>query len=474
MSEEEALSAEEEAPSADAASSVRAWWSCENYFESEECGRDPRALFSMTVGNPVTSRKYLFLKVTDEPFISHRCWAKELKPNAKLLRSEIIRRSKAYVYEDISECPRPTSWTVGKATSWLKEHPISVAADLEYLYGEINITLRDIIKADNAAVITPATDRGLHTKWTDAADYLRLYHMLTDAHIRAKFAEIHVVNSREEIDARNSSQLSTNFYAAAATKFNDADWMPDSLAIPDVHPDFAVSRKLPLSVPNLDAISLKKRFVDCRAKMVLVMSRWKMSGSGAAMRVMDEEGNCPTVYELDRRTEQVYEFNEGDDHQSFLQSEPSHILYLWHVAQLFEILDTVQQQLKDGILADGAVPLTQSEASSCPSERKRKLEEFRTTIQAETAADFKKMNKTLERLVSAADKALIHKSRTEANTELNSMKNKLMEMEFQAMEATTSSGDSPKEALYKKCLTRLEDEIVVLVARVADLDKKLN
>ena len=98
MSEEEALSAEEEAPSADAEASVRAWWSCENYFESEECGCDPRALFSMTVGNSETSGKHLFLRVTEEPFISHRCCAKELKPNAKMLRLEIIHRSKAYVY----------------------------------------------------------------------------------------------------------------------------------------------------------------------------------------------------------------------------------------------------------------------------------------------------------------------------------------------------------------------------------------
>jgi hypothetical protein len=52
-------------------------------------GRDPRALFSMTVGNPETSGKHLFLRVTEEPFISHRCCAKELKPSAKMLRRKV-------------------------------------------------------------------------------------------------------------------------------------------------------------------------------------------------------------------------------------------------------------------------------------------------------------------------------------------------------------------------------------------------
>ena len=64
----------------------------------------------------------------------------------------------------------------------------------------------------------------------------------------------------------------------------------------------------------------------------------------------DSIGNSENV----QSERDVYEFWDGDDRKSFLQERPSHILYLWHLAYKYDILNAVRQQIRNEFTTDGS------------------------------------------------------------------------------------------------------------------------
>ena len=88
--------------------------------------------------------------------------------------------------------------------------------------------------------------------------------------------------------------------------------------------------------------------------MVKVINDWERSGAGHGMAVEELEG------------EGVYKFIGGDDRKNFLKERPPHVLYLWHIAQTYGILNNVRQQLKVASSLDG------NNAPSVSSSHKRK------------------------------------------------------------------------------------------------------
>ena len=181
-------------------------------------------------------------------------------------------------------------------------------------------------------------DKVLHHTWSNDIPFLRLYHTLVDDSVRGAFGEAFAVKTREELDGRHSA-LYKDFYKKAADRFNDKEWVPNSLVVPDLHEDFKRSKPLPLNVTPITAEQFKKKLSDNRYKMVKVIADWERSGSGSGMAKTllqgrnsndddDSIGNSENV----QSERNVYEFWDGDDRKSFLRERPSHILYLWHLA----------------------------------------------------------------------------------------------------------------------------------------------
>ena len=65
------------------------------------------------------------------------------------------------------------------------------------------------------------------------------------------------VKTREELDGQNSS-LYKDFYQKAADRFNEKEWIPNSLVLPNLHEDFKRSKPLPLNVTPITAEQFKK------------------------------------------------------------------------------------------------------------------------------------------------------------------------------------------------------------------------
>ena len=124
-----------------------------------------------------------------------------------------------------------------------------------------------------------SADKVIHQTWSNDIPYLHLYHTLVDDNIRQAFGEAYAVKTREELDGRNSG-LYKSFYEKAAEKFNDKDWIPNSIVFPDLHEDFEKSKPLPLNVAPITAEQFKKKLTDNWYKMVKVIADWERAGSG--------------------------------------------------------------------------------------------------------------------------------------------------------------------------------------------------
>ena len=179
-----------------------------------------------------------------------------------------------------------------------------------------------------------------------------------DDSVRGAFGQAFTVKTREELDGQNSS-LYKDFYQKAVDRFNEKEWIPNSLVLPNLHEDFKRSKPLPLNITPITAEQLKK-LSDNRYIMVKVIADWERSGSGRGMGrnllqgQTDNDDNSSGNSENQQSEREVYEFWDGDDRQSFLHERPSHVLYLWHLAYKYDILNAMRQQLRNEFTADGS------------------------------------------------------------------------------------------------------------------------
>ena len=68
----------------------------------------------------------------------------------------------------------------------------------------------------------------------------------------------------------------------------------------------------------------------------------------------DDDDNSNGNSENQQSERDVYEFWDGDDRKSFLRERPSHLLYLWHLAYKYNILNAMRQQLRNEFTTDGS------------------------------------------------------------------------------------------------------------------------
>ena len=77
----------------------------------------------------------------------------------------------------------------------------------------------------------------------------------------------------------------------------------------------------------IDAKQVKQRIAQSRAQMVLVMARWKQSGTGSAMIDTSISISSSDDTETGAPNDGA-NFKDDDDRSIFLISEKPHILYL--------------------------------------------------------------------------------------------------------------------------------------------------
>ena len=175
----------------------------------------------------------------------------------------------------------------------------------------------------------------------------------------------------------------------AAKKSDDQDWIPNSIALPELHPDFTVSEKLFLIVALITRRELQDKLTSAWYKMVKVINDWERSGAAHGMAVEELEG------------EGVYKFIDGDDRKNFLKERPPHVLSLWHISWTYGILNNVRQQLKVASSLDG------NNAPSVSSSYKRKdLSSNSSQRGSVLSQDIRCMTNSIDGLVRVAQQSI--------------------------------------------------------------------
>ena len=241
-----------------------------------------RILVTMSVGlrdddgNPV-------LSLDNAPWKTFA--SKQIKPTKDEYIKEVTRR---YQRKNVGSAasvkigPRPKSWSVPKILEWLEEHPIDDAIDIEFVTDTI-ASRKEVAEAAQKEDEENNARLGAGN-WNSTA-CMRLIHTLVDHdEIKAKFLNrLNLPAGRSSVENREQIRA-TNVWHLMATKWNDKDFEPETVSLPEVHTDFSFSEQIfHLDVENLTPATAEK-VEDKWSSMILEMNRcianWQKSGQG--------------------------------------------------------------------------------------------------------------------------------------------------------------------------------------------------
>ena len=315
------------------------------YFNSTMGGKDLRVLFAMAVG----SNSHELPNLKDPPFCKAKAYHSEVKPDAATLKLEVRRCWNAYIHKGCQPCP--SNWKIDKCLEYLMSHPIPTLEkrDLDFITSELDEWkgIQQLINDSHER----EEDWIIHHSWSSNIPFLRLYHTLVEDGIHSTFGKAYQAKSCEDSDGRNTS-LFQDFYELVTEQFNNSEWIPDSLVLPDLHKDYTRSKPLPLNVAPIMPEQFKKKLNNNRYKMVKIIADWERSGAGAGM--VNSTINCEEDQDEDatvpQRETHQYKFLDRVNQKSFLRERPPHILYLWHLCHTYGILTKSDNNYKATVL----------------------------------------------------------------------------------------------------------------------------
>ena len=305
-----------------------------------------------------------------------------------------------------------------------------------------------------------SADKVIHRTWSNDIPYLRLYHTLVDDNIRQAFGEAYAVKAREELDGRNSG-LYKSFYEKAAEKFNDNDWIPNSIVFPDLHEDFEKSKPLPLNVAPITAEQFKKKLTENCYKMVKVITDWERSGSGRGMvknlqsSTNNDDDNTSDNNDGRKQSEmEVYEFWDGDDQKSFLWERPSLVLYLWQLSYTYKILSTVRQQLCSDSTTDGSsapdVRHVQKQKSSPKSNDPSVITNGLSDNIQQIAASINGLVGVAKHSQHTQERQMLYAHHKELEDTIKDLEGSTMELEIKSLDETGTKKELLENAVLEK------------------------
>ncbi|CAB9524785.1 hypothetical protein SEMRO_1585_G284060.1 [Seminavis robusta] len=332
-----------------------------------------------------------------EPYKSMKL-KKKVTPTQKNMVDEIKRR--AYC-DGITE-PKCVYWERKKCLAWLKAYPVTNPNDCSFIIAEEKKLFNLINKATQEKL---DEKKEKASSWTTVEPYLRLIECMMDDSIRDKFLDMQRIGDRDELDARNSDNRPETIFEACSRLFNDPEKEVYSQCLPDLHYSFAevldcCFEKMPgLVTPD----EVKRRWGDCRAKLIKIIAKWELSGNGFGQRHEGED-------EFGHMGEDEMEC--GDNRANFLDSQTKeHILYLWHVSDEQQILKNVMCVIAESSAASSEICSSVAGTDQATSARKRRTDEralgfFRAKMSLamhtmSRAAIFKELRETQEKLFEA-------------------------------------------------------------------------
>ena len=155
------------------------------------------------------------------------------------------------------------------------------------------------------------------TQWMGSDIYLRLYHTLTNFDLLESY--LNRAEEHAEI-AFKTSELTKHRWERVANLFNSTSWIPKTMYIPSLHPDFEKVKELQPVTKKFSAADLFDRFQKAKTQMAALRA-WCINDQTI-------KGKYTTALEVLRSSKQ-------DEKFSSMSAFPSHLLYLWHYSDSF-------------------------------------------------------------------------------------------------------------------------------------------
>ena len=191
--------------------------------------------------------------------------------------------------------------------------------DSEYIIAS-DMAYRSLFeKKEEEKVKETAVHRGPNIMFKDRLCFLEV--MLLDE-VKILYRASQDLLSRGSLDVRNSIMQLIDFYDKAATVFNNATFVRETLVLPDLHDDFQSPIKLPLKEYHITRDKAKDVMTTIRPRLASMVENYELSGAGS--------GQC-----REEKQDQYGHFGldlceDGDDRKNFVKNgNESYLLYCW-------------------------------------------------------------------------------------------------------------------------------------------------
>ena len=230
------------------------------------------------------------------------CYGKFLKPLRKQLQNELKRRG-----VKTKGC---LNLTISELIEKIIKVTVIVEEDKRYCSTEIQKLKEFIIKS--AASPEKRDDRVRMT----LSDCLHFVHCLFEDKVLSLYEDSQTLLTRDELDARNSTDKKETYEEALTKKFNDIQFIPHSSKLGHIHSSFSSSFLLPLNEFKMTPERVKDVMMGVKTKLIDLTQRYELSGDGqlAENNETNSDGSNHVI--------------EGSEMQNFLRKPTdAYILY---------------------------------------------------------------------------------------------------------------------------------------------------
>jgi hypothetical protein len=157
-------------------------------------------------------------------------------------------------------------------------------------------------------------------------DRLRLIEAFLSDKAKPKLASTQECFNRQQLDARKSAEAVEDYFETVSQVFNDESYVPRLTALPDLHPERAEPRDLPLLQYRTTRSKVKEKYDEMRIHLNGMIVKWELSGSGGHQRDAD-----PVSADFGHFDPE--DVIDGDDKRNFLPNGNDsmyYLLYYWH------------------------------------------------------------------------------------------------------------------------------------------------
>ncbi|CAB9512194.1 unknown protein [Seminavis robusta] len=377
---------------------------------------------------------------------------------------------------------QPNNWNVTRLKKWLTDHPIETEEDVKFLQRTEN-SLHDATKNVTTQQGGEGEKKSKQQPF-EHRDFLRLFAAACTDRVRKSLKLAGKVMDRQRLDARNRTDAPDNFYEELHATYHDDMFLAEIPSIPNLHEDFLVEDLILASeVTPCSVEYIKSKWTFCKSKLSTLVARYEKSGAGEGqihhdveeLAQADADEEDVESNEAEASTDQPekmpsqkawgsdllgHYLQAGEEKATYVhesKGEKPYLLYLWHLADQYQILDHVVSQISDNVAATGDAVKT----DTSKVQRKRK-------------SDDEEEVSNVRQAVIAGNVALIEIGYQQCFENLRSMKKELKENSMALMKEQAVTGPERNEVAIIFWRAQVEDnerEIRRLNKRLADLDK---